>query len=322
MPLPGAETLGNMCFGACGAADSRKCSIGSPDCASDLCLVDPGHPQINYCTVDCTSRACPAGWRCEAIAAFGHDEVERGCVADLATCGDGVTQLGEVCDGDDPVRGRCVECARFESVCGDGAVQAPEVCDGDTADAYCAPGCGRLVHPSFTFTVHMRVANAVDRVEGPSTYFYGVGYEFGETETGDLPRAGDARGCGAVRVVEATTELTRLEWTHCAVEGDEISVWTFAIPRGIAEHDDWDAPIPPQFAASVSLRHGDGVRRIDWGMEHMERFEVRNWSAEDPAQTLGSIHFRLEQDDPVQSFTVDPATLDLEVEMIHPVLAE
>src|SRR5690349_24718182 len=60
-PIPGAETLGHMCFGACGAADSRKCSLTSPDCASDLCLVDPGSDLINYCTVDCTSRACPAG---------------------------------------------------------------------------------------------------------------------------------------------------------------------------------------------------------------------------------------------------------------------
>jgi hypothetical protein len=318
--IPGIETLGRMCFGACGAADSRKCSIGSPDCASDLCLVDPSSDLINYCTVDCTRRPCPAGWRCEPIQAFGHPDVTSACVAEPAACGDGITQLGETCDGDDPAFGRCVDCGRWEASCGDGAIQSPEVCDGDTAEAYCAPGCGSLIPPSFSFTVHDRVASAVDRVSGPSTYFYGTGFEFGELHTGTLPQAGDADGCGAVRVLETTPELTRLEWTYCDPDRTAASTWTFAIPRIEVTHDDWDAPIPPQFDATVVLRKLDEDRHLEWTMAHMERFAVRVWMTAPPAHVRGTIQFRLEQPDPIQSFSTASAELDLEFEMTHPVL--
>jgi len=316
-----AATLGRMCFGACGSADERKCSISSTDCASDLCLVDPASATVNYCTIDCTSSPCPAGWRCEAIQAFGHPEVQRACVAEPAMCGDGITQLGETCDADDPVLGRCVECMRFEARCGDGVVQSPEVCDGDTPDAYCAPGCSRLVHPAFSFDVNERVASAIDRVSGSTTYFYGTGYETGETLSGELPLAGGADGCGGVRVVEATSELTRLEWTYCEAEGDGMSIWTFALPRAVVTYDDWEGPIPPQLGASVTLRKRGTDRHVEWTMADMQRFEVRTYIADDPAHTLGSIQLRFEHPDPIQSFTNDTATLNLDVEMTHPVLA-
>ena len=317
----GIETLGKQCTGACGSADERKCSITSEDCGSDLCLVDPAHRLIAYCTVDCTRLACPEGYDCEDIKAFGHDEVLKGCIAQPAECGDGVVQLGELCDGDDDgsMLGRCVECSRWEAVCGDGVIQAPEQCDGDTGGAYCMDNCSRLMHPTFKFEVHKRVANAVDYVQGNSTRFYGTGYQRGEVAMGQLPLAGDDKGCGAVRVLEATAELTRVEWTYCDDE-DTVSVWTFAVPRTEVRYHNWDGPIPTQFDASVLLKHPDGVRSIAWDMTHMEAFEVRSYIVRDARSSLGDINFRLEQPDPVQSFSITRAELNLDIEMTHPAL--
>lgn len=179
-PVLGETTRGQTCTGGCGSDDNRKCSVSNTDCP--LCLVDPDHVRLTYCTQDCTAQPCPVGWSCEAIKAFGQDDVERACVADAAVCGDGTVQLGEVCDGDDPQLGRCdacsgyvaacgdgvlqegevcegddpqlgecVDCMGYRSICGDGVLQADEACDGDGPEGYCVDDCWRRLTPYVTF---------------------------------------------------------------------------------------------------------------------------------------------------------------------------
>lgn len=316
--IPGIETLGRMCTGACGSADERKCTIGSDICATDLCLVDPASELINYCTIDCTSRSCPAGWRCEEVKAFGHDDVTRACVAEPATCGDGITQLGEVCDGDDPSQGRCVDCARFEPICGDGVLQGDEVCDGDTAEEYCV-SCARFMRPTFSVTTSNWNAMAVESVEGPTTTFSGAGVSEYTMLGGEVPQAGDANGCGAVRVLETTNMFTRLEWTWCGEFTTARAIWRFSIPRTEADYNVNDGDIPTEFAMDVTLEQPDVDREVSWTMEDVQRFEVRTWQVVGD-RTSTNIDVRFEHPDSIQSFSTDEARFNATFEMTHPPL--
>jgi len=314
---PGVDTMGVPCEGACGSADERKCAIGSPDCSNDLCLVDPGHPQITYCTLDCTDLPCPEGWSCEPIASFADRAVERGCVAEPADCGDGVRQLGEACDGD-TAEGRCVDCAGFEAICGDGNLQDGEVCEGDGEDGWCV-GCTRLVAPHASLSVWRASAGAVDRVDGPSTYFFGVGYE-GDEVAGDLPIGGDAEGCGALRVLETDATLTRFEWTLCSEWDESRLTWTFALPRDLQDLDLWDQPVPAEYAVTAVLEHPTDGRTMTWTTEeHIQIFQVRVWDAGERGHALGHLRAYFEQDDPIQTFTIDQAEIELDFELTHPV---
>ena len=314
--LPGQDQLGRPCEGACGSADARKCAISSPDCDNDLCLIDPGHDQITYCTVDCTDADCPAGWRCEDIQSFGDRDVLRGCVAEPAACGDGVVQLGELCDGDTPEDGRCVDCSAWQAICGDGHLQDDEVCDGDGPGGYCVD-CRRVEPPSFSFSVRKSLANAVESVVGNTTYFYGANYQ-GDLD-GDLPRPGDADGCGTVEVVSSDAERTVLTWTLC--DGEDRATWTFALPRDRQDLSYWDGAPPAQWAVTATLERPSAARSLTWTTgEHDDIFDLRVWQTGEHGLAHGSIRARLEQDDPIQSFTVAVAELDLDFDIHHPVL--
>lgn len=317
-PRPGEEQLGEPCEGACGSADERKCAISSPDCSNDLCLIDPGHPQITYCTVDCTDRPCPGGWRCEDIVSFGDRAVERGCIAEPAECGDDVVELGETCDGDTPEGGRCVDCQGWESVCGDGHLQDDEVCDGDDAQGYCID-CARRMAPDFDFTVFSALGNAVQEVQGNTTWFYGASYE--GPLAGDLPAAGGAEGCGAIEVVDTDEARTVLRWTVCS-EGEDRVTWTFALPRDLVDLSFWDGTPPEEWRVTATLEHPSTGQSMTWSTtDHNDIFELRSWQVEAHGLVRGHLRARMEQDDPIQSFTIDPAELELDFTVHHPVLA-
>lgn len=342
-PALGAETLGDSCVGACGSADERKCSTASEACT--LCLIDPGHVQIAYCSQDCTRTACPQGWTCEDIKAFGQPQVERACVADTATCGDGVTQLGEVCDGDDPAFGQCMDCQTwvpqcgdgvvqpgevceeddpmlgecvmcqsYRAKCGDGVIQAPEVCDGPSGGDYCLE-CQSLESPRMQLTIRQMVANGVERIEGNSTWYYGLGAEAG-MQTLALPESGDARGCGGVQVIDSNEALTRVAWVVCSEWGR--STWQFALPRMMQSHRSFDGPIPSEFGATVRVEAHDGSYDLQWTMDHMESFEVRTFTTEAPAWSQGNLQFWLRTDDPLASWNEAEARIDLNFRILHP----
>lgn len=322
-PAPGEEQLGNPCEGACGSADERKCAITSDDCDNDLCLVDPGHPQVTYCTVDCTSVPCPPGYRCEAIESFGDRAVERACVAEPAACGDGVVQLGEVCDGDSPERGRCVDCERFEAVCGDGHVQEGEACDGDGEEGWCV-GCTSILTPRFEFTVYDASAGAVLEVDGSTTWYYGASVHGFSTVTdmeGDLPLAGEADGCGAIDVVATDADKTVLRWTICDDEGQDRVTWTFPIPRAEVDVDVWSGSPPETWRTTALLERPSAGRSLEWTTtDHNDIFELRVWQTGEHGMVRGDIRALLVQDDPIQSFSRVDAELNLRFVVHHPVL--
>lgn len=342
MPL-GAETLGDSCVGACGAADDRKCTTASDPCT--LCLVDPGHVQITYCSQDCTRTPCPDGWTCEDIKAFGQPQVERACVAQPASCGDNSVQLGEVCDGDDPAFGRCMDCQAwvpecgdgfvqpgevceeddptlgacdmcqgYVAKCGDGVIQAPEVCDGPSGGSYCLD-CATLEAPRVELNIREMVANGVERIEGNSTWYYGLGAETGML-TLALPEAGDARGCDSVQVVETTEALTRLAWVVCSEWGK--STWQFTLPRLVLGHSSSDGPIPTDYEGSVRVQSHDGAYDLLWTMDHMERFDVSTFMTEAPGWSLGNLQFWLRTDDPLASWNRAEARINLSFRILHP----
>lgn len=345
----GAETLGQSCTGACGAADDRKCTTTTADCP--LCMVDPGHQQITYCSQDCTSQPCPSGWTCENVKAFGQDSVESACVADTAQCGDGVLQLGEecdgddpmlgrcvscegyeavcgdgsvqtgeVCDGDDPLLGRCVDCERFEAICGDGVVQAGEACDGNSAVGYCI-NCERLETPRVVLSVRSTTrTNGVQRQEGNSTWYYGFGFE-DMNPTLAIPAEGDARGCGRVEILEATSEATRIAFTLCDQEGWGTATWTVGLPRASNVRVQLSDPeIPSIYRPEHVVEGGEGSYRLGWDIAHARRFQVSSFMSEPPAFTRGNLEVWLEQPDPMVSFADAEARLEVGFVILHPLL--
>ncbi len=319
--IPGIETLGHMCGGACGSADERKCSISHEECASDLCLVDPASDLIAYCTVDCTARACPAGFRCEAIKAFGHDEVTHGCVAETASCGDGIVQLGEVCDGDDGVHGHCVDCARWEAACGDGAVQEGEACDGDDAEGYCNASCTARVAPQFRITAYTWEASAMVSYTPTTSVTTGWNIDYGGVDAGGLPLAGDSSGCGSVRVLDSTAELTRLEWVQCDTDGQIRATWNVAIPRTETSYATPGSAAAAGFQAEVTLRADEYDREVTWTMDDATgSFQLDTYIVDDPATTYTNIDLWFEKQSPLASFQDDYARMNVLLVMTHPVV--
>ncbi|MEQ9502062.1 MAG: hypothetical protein RIT81_34640 [Deltaproteobacteria bacterium] len=342
-PPLGADTLGDMCTAGCGADDDRKCSSGTADCA--LCLIDPDHVRITYCTQDCTADPCPTGWTCEPIKAFGQDQVTRACVADTAVCGDGVVQLGEVCDGDDPARGRCdacagyvavcgdgvvqdgevcdgddaqlgrcVDCARYESICGDGVVQSDEVCDGDS-DVYCID-CTREEAPRVAFMVREVLTNGV-RENGPNgTFYYGFAIPDGPAMF-TLPADGDADGCGRAQILEATETYTRVALTICDADRWGRATWTLGFPRELVRYQN-ESEVPDAFLPTHEVVSMDGNYRLTWDRADVDRAMVSSFEVGAPAFTRGNITVRLSQSDPIASFAEARATLDLAFEILHP----
>lgn len=216
-----AAGIGESCTAACGSADDRKCSMPSSDCPSNLCLVDPTQPveHLAYCTVDCTNSACPTAYHCEPIKAFENDTVTSACVADPASCGDGIVQLGEACDGDSD-QGKCsADCQTLTGICGDGIVQTGEVCDGNTSEGVCVD-CKSIAKPSITLT---DVSMTGDFYDGGDINIMSTA-----NVTGSIPSSGDASGCGSIAVVEQTAELLRLKVNICGTGGT--ATWTIALP--------------------------------------------------------------------------------------------
>ena len=85
--------LGGACAGGCGG--TNVCTVESTECETGACLFDSrGATWQSYCTMGCSSAACPVGYHCEDVAFI----LQRACVADPAVCGDNVLQRGEACD--------------------------------------------------------------------------------------------------------------------------------------------------------------------------------------------------------------------------------
>ncbi len=308
----GAETIGDECTAACGSADERKCSSETEDCP--LCLVDPRHFQVAYCTKSCTDTDCPVGWGCEDIKTFGSfeiQEVTRGCVAMPPACGDGIVQLGEVCEEDDPQLGACVDCSGYAGVCGDGTVQAPEVCDGDTAEGYCLDSCGRLEAPHHSFQTERALLSLID---GNSS----VGVSFTDPlpgSMGALPLNGDADGCGGVEVVEALPEGTRLAWTLCGSTGR--ARVSFVIPRIDTSLDISGAQIPEELRPSLTIYDTLGQLRFERTFEDLDSFKTIT----QPGAFDGEVSGRFEISDVGSPDELELVLwLALDYEVIHPVL--
>lgn len=79
--LPAGD-LGKSCSGGC--AGSGICTVSDPTCSTGHCLFDvrDGSGQA-YCTADCTSAACPSGFRCEDVPF----KLLRACVRDSTPVG-------------------------------------------------------------------------------------------------------------------------------------------------------------------------------------------------------------------------------------------
>jgi cysteine-rich repeat protein len=94
--LPDAAVItgvGTSCASGCAGADI--CANPSTDCEHGYCLFDGRDDSFDsYCTKDCTTTGCPAGYHCESI----EFDLTRACVADVASCGNGVVERGETCD--------------------------------------------------------------------------------------------------------------------------------------------------------------------------------------------------------------------------------
>jgi hypothetical protein len=227
---PANAELGKACTAACGSGDDRKCALQAEQCSNSLCLVDPAAPagRVAYCSLDCFTTDCPSAYHCEDIVSFSDRSVKRACVANPATCDNGIVELGEVCDGDgDGSQGTCVDCKKWgspadSSKCGDGLVQAGEECDGETAGAYCSANCKRL---DPVFALVKLTFNA--KVEGDAA---GRTIDYSGTVKAALPQAGDANGCNAVNILANDNASTRFTWTYCDPKGARATV-TMALPR-------------------------------------------------------------------------------------------
>lgn len=223
----GLAAIGHACAGACGGARELDCALPSADsCGGGWCLVDikTTGSLRQYCTVDCATTACPAGFHCGEMDVIGVDGIQRGCVADPAKCGDGVRQLGEVCEpGESSDQGTCkADCSGWKGACGDGKLQAGETCEADTKDAYCIQ-C-QVAPPTIQVMASTRMTS---EKWGPQIVTH-VGSSTGKKS---LPTKGDAQGCGRVEIVERNAELIRIELTDCSPSNHTRGTWTLAIPR-------------------------------------------------------------------------------------------
>jgi hypothetical protein len=273
-----AAGIGGTCVAACGSGDDRKCSMPSTDCPGNLCLVDPTQPieHLTYCTIDCSASdaACPAGWHCEGIEAFENDSVTRACVANPASCGDGIVELGEACDGDSAA-GKCsADCQTLSGNCGDGIVQPDEVCDGDTAAGYCQ-ACKKIVGPQIAITGVQASATAyIDAANGYANL------DSTTSINGALPSAGDAQGCGALKVVEQTSELLRFTVKVC--DADASMTWTIALPLAATSNissldTNWTAEAAKWQATGTLVQKSSGKTydfEGSWGDEFSQRMNT------------------------------------------------
>jgi hypothetical protein len=228
-PVPagaaGHDDVGKDCIAACGGDPALDCAVGSNDaCGGGLCLVDLKSTGSlrTYCTRDCAAEECPAGFHCGAIDVIGVPGAQQGCIADVAVCNDGVRQVGEVCEvGETSELGTCKsDCSGFAGSCGDGKLQEGEQCEADTADAYCV-SC-KLAAPE------VRISNSTIKLtaeQWPATHTGTV------NGTHPLPTAGDTKQCGRYEIVENTTELVRIEFTHCNTTTNTRAKFRIAIPR-------------------------------------------------------------------------------------------
>ena len=223
--------LGDECFGACGSADpSLRCAL--PDvtkeyCGGAWCVVDTKATSGSfvYCTFDCSTTACPAGYRCETVDLMGTPGTQRACLAEPPVCGDAIKQHGEPCErGESSDQGRCKDdCSGWASSCGDGVKQAGEVCDGDSAAGYCV-ACKELRPPSISLR-NLQIEMESDTYQQWTHTSGAASFE------APLTSAGDSHGCGRVQVLEDTAELVRIEVSHCAEASQSRATWQIALPK-------------------------------------------------------------------------------------------
>jgi cysteine-rich repeat protein len=284
---PANAELGKACTAACGSGDDRKCALQAEQCSNRLCLVDPAAPAglVAYCSIDCATSDCPNAYHCEDIVSFSDRSVTRACVANAATCDNGIIELGEVCDGDgDGSKGTCVDCKKWSapagpSKCGDGIVQVGEECDGDTATAYCSPKCERL-EPAFGLVKLTFYA----KVEGDAA---GRTIDYSGTVEATLPQAGDANGCNAVKVIVNEKLSTRFTWTYCDPKGTRATV-TMALPRSSFSYP---AAVPQEFVPTIQIENPRKGTVAKFATNTATRSQMTSTYIEATHQSIGAFAF-------------------------------
>jgi hypothetical protein len=196
-------------------------------------------------------------------------------------------------------------------------VQPGEACDGDGPDGYCV-ACKSLVKPNFAFTVDYEAHSVLSHPTPSSTWF------FGDVEknpvSGTLPAQGDAKGCGAVKILESTADHTRIEWTHCSSDGQDVSTITFALPRTKVDVTD-AASAPPPLQAQIRVHDVADAKEQTWTMADADIFELSGGGDFRPNDHVGggSVRFSFKKTEP-GSFDEDTAFLSIFYTWVPPVL--
>jgi hypothetical protein len=203
-------------------------------------------------------------------------------------------------------------------VCGDGVVQDGEACDGDTEAGYCE-SCRTILKPSISFQVGELKASALEKFTTTSSSYYGAGFK-GDIK-GDLPIAGDERGCGAVKILESTAEYTRLEWTNCSTFDDAVATVTFAIPRTKVSYTS-KAGVPTPLQATIHLKSATLGKEITWQTSDTTIFELKSNPVTTPGSHLiySDLRFSFERPDPSRASTPAYAFLMGWIQLVPPVL--
>lgn len=81
--------LGRTCAAGCAGVD--VCTVANADCQSGQCLFDKAHAEA-YCTADCSSASCPAGFACRDVP-FA---LKRACMRDSTVVPGGPRVKGSV----------------------------------------------------------------------------------------------------------------------------------------------------------------------------------------------------------------------------------
>ena len=142
------------CSAACDGYDTSSCTGSGPMCGDGVIDVGEVCDGAELAGEDCVSQGYDGGSLACRTACDGFDT--SGCTGSGPVCGDGVVDVGEVCDGAELGGEDCVSqgfaggtlycgasCDNYDTsgcqmnICGNAAIEAGEVCDGEIGRASC-----------------------------------------------------------------------------------------------------------------------------------------------------------------------------------------